>query len=108
MEISFNEIRSREVVNIYDGKRLGHIIDLIFHKETGRILGVVVPGIKKAFRKAEDIFIPLEFIKKIGEDVILVRLAPIEEIRQKKNTQEENRVYNNYVRVKKCSINKKD
>ena len=100
MELSFNEIRSREVVNIYDGKRLGRIIDITFEKETGRILGVVVPAIKKAFKKAEDIFIPLELIKKIGEDVILVKLSPIEEQpKAKKEESQENRVYVRYKRV---------
>lgn len=100
MELSFTEIRSREVVNIYDGKRLGRIIDITFEKETGKILGVVVPAIKKAFKKSEDIFIPLELIKKIGEDVILVKLAPIEE--QPKPTQKEtteSKLYTRYKRV---------
>jgi len=79
MDITFSCIRSKEIVNIYDGKRLGHITDLVFDKHSGRVLGLIVPEPKKMFKKAEDIFIPLELLKKIGDDVILVRLEPREE-----------------------------
>ena len=78
MDISFVDIREKEVINIYDGKKLGHIIDIIFDRQTGRVTGVVVPGIKKFMRKTEDIFVPIDNLKKIGEDVLLIKLAPQE------------------------------
>ena len=103
MEINFSFLRTKEVVNIYDGKRLGRIIDVSFEKETGRVLGVIVPALKKVFKKGEDIFIPLELIKKIGEDVILVKLSPIDEpVTTQKQTAEEiknQKVYARYRRV---------
>jgi len=102
MEISFSVLRTKEIVNIYDGKRLGRIIDISFEKETGRVLGFVVPGIKKVFKKSEDIFIPLELVKKVGEDVILVRLAPIEEMpKTRKQNEEVIRQTKTYVRYKR-------
>ena len=70
MEITYNEIRSREIVNTHDGKRLGRATDIVFDKDSGR----VVPGAAKIFKKADEIFIPIDHIAKIGEDVILVRL----------------------------------
>ena len=76
MEITFNEIKIKEIVNIYDGKKLGRAVDIVFDKFTGGVGGVIVPGDHKLFRKNEDIFIPISKIKKIGEDVILVKLAP--------------------------------
>ena len=76
MEISFSLIRSKDVVNIYDGKRLGRAIDILFDAGSGKVLGIVLPGIKKMFRKNEDIFVPIENLKKIGDDVILVKLSP--------------------------------
>lgn len=76
MDITFNSLRSKEVVNLYDGKQLGRIIDVSFDKRTGRVLGFIMPGIKKIFKKSEDLFIPLDQIKKIGDDVILVSLTP--------------------------------
>ena len=78
MEISFSELRSKVVVNLTDGRRLGHIIDLIFEQNGARILGVVVPGAKSGmFKSREDIFIPYQCICKIGLDTILVELNPV-------------------------------
>ena len=58
MDISFNELRSKEIVNLSDGSRMGHVIDLLFNTETGVVLGLMVPGEKKLFKKSEDFFIP--------------------------------------------------
>ena len=74
MEISYTELRSKEVVNLQNGQRMGKIIDLIIESNGKNVLGVVVPGIRKLFRASEDIFIPWCNISKIGEDAILVSL----------------------------------
>ncbi len=74
MEVSFGELKEKELVNIFDGKKLGRIIDIVFDNETGVVRGIVVPGERKIFKKNEDIFIALDKLKKIGDDVILVRL----------------------------------
>ena len=74
MEISFADLKEKEIINIYDGKKIGRIIDVLFDIESGVVRGIVVPAEKKLFRKGEDIFIPLEKLKKIGDDVILVKL----------------------------------
>ena len=79
MDISLNELRMKQVVNIYDGKSLGHICDAVFDECYGKLLGFVVPGIKKLssfFKPANDVFIPYQNICKIGIDVILVELIP--------------------------------
>ncbi len=77
MEISFVELRQKVVVNIVDGKNLGHIIDAIFDDSYGKLMGFVVPGLKRGFFKSQnDIFIPYQNICKIGMDVILVELLP--------------------------------
>lgn len=74
MEISYTELRSKEVVNLQNGQRMGKIIDLIIDSNGKNVLGLVVPGIRKLFRASEDIFIPWCNISKIGEDTILVSL----------------------------------
>lgn len=74
MEISFTELKQREVVNVYDGKKLGRIIDIVFDNETRTVKGVVLPGEHKLFRKTDDLFVPLELLKKVGDDVIFVKL----------------------------------
>ncbi len=78
MDIAFTDLKEKEIINVNDGKKLGHIIDFLFDIESGQVKGVVVPGSRKIFRKAEDIFIPLEKIRKIGGDVILVKLRVFE------------------------------
>lgn len=101
MEISFSLLRSKEIVNIFDGKRLGRAVDIIFEKETTKILGIIVPSEKKFFKKQEDIFVPIELIKKIGEDVILVKLAPDEVLEKEKRQRidEKDKIYARYRRI---------
>lgn len=75
MEISFSDLKCKEVINVTDGKKLGNVIDIIFASNNGCILGFVVPGAKKSFFKScENIFVPYNNICKIGIDVILVEL----------------------------------
>lgn len=74
MEISYTELRSKEVVNVNSGAKMGKIIDMIIDSNGKRVLGVVVPGARKIFRASEDIFVPWCNITKIGSDVILVAL----------------------------------
>lgn len=74
MEISYTELRSKEVVNVNTGSKMGKIIDMIIESNGKNVLGVVVPGARKIFRASEDIFIPWRNITKIGSDVILVSL----------------------------------
>ena len=80
MEISFCDLRAKEVVNICDGKLLGNIVDLVFDSCSARITGIVVPGERNFFsffKNNQDIFIPFNKICKIGKDVILVELNPM-------------------------------
>lgn len=77
MESSFLELRCKEVVNVVDGKRLGHIVDIVFELQSGNICGLVVPGDKNfwnVFKSGGEIFIPYSQICKIGDDTILVEL----------------------------------
>lgn len=74
MEISYSELRAKEVVNTLDGARMGRIIDIIFDSNGKSVLGLVVPGVRKLFKQSEDIFIPWRNINKIGNDVILVSI----------------------------------
>ena len=72
METSFSELRTKEVINTADGRRLGKVCDLVFCYPENRVLGIVVPGGKGfGFWKNEQ-FIDMKNIIKIGDDVILV------------------------------------
>ncbi len=95
MEISFSEFRSKMVVNLTDGRRLGHVVDLIFDQNSAKISGVVVPGGRGGFFKSkEDLFIPYQYICKIGLDTILVQLNPINSNPNTQNVNTQNTALN--------------
>ncbi len=73
-DITFNELRCKDVVNTVDGKRLGKATDLVIDLKCAVVLGLVLPGEKKLFKSTDDLFIPWHRITKIGDDVILVKI----------------------------------
>ena len=79
MEATFIELRCKEVVNIIDGRRLGHITDLVFELGSARVLGFILPGEKSGwniFKASDQLFVPYGCIVRIGEDAILIELPP--------------------------------
>ena len=75
MDISFCNLKNKDVVNICDGKNLGNITDIIIDSCCGKIIGLIVPSNKNffsLFKSNNDIFIPYNRICKIGKDIILV------------------------------------
>ena len=76
MELSFNELKKRDVINVADGKCLGHITDLRLCFPEGILVGISVPGRKTKgifrFFDRSETFIEVGKIIKIGGDVILV------------------------------------
>lgn len=78
MEISYNELKCKQVINVVDGKNLGRIQDVVLDVKTCKILGLVLPNPScscwSLFKKGKDIFLPFHCICKIGVDVILVEL----------------------------------
>ena len=71
--ISFCELRRKEVINLRDGARLGAVCDV--DQCSGLIRSIVVPGPPKMWgllKSDEELVIPFCKINKIGDDVILV------------------------------------
>ena len=71
------DFKHKEVVNIVDGKRLGFVQDVTADLESGVITSIIVPGNSKSlnlFAGNNDIVIPWQDIKCIGEDIILVEI----------------------------------
>lgn len=62
-----------EVVSVVDGKNLGRVCDLAFFYPEGQVKGFFVTGSKGFKFTKSDVFIPLNSVVKIGEDVILVK-----------------------------------
>ena len=75
MEMSFSELRQKEVINTADGRKLGKICDMVFCYPENKILGFVVPGNRGFGSKRTDFFIDLKNIVKIGGDVVLVNVG---------------------------------
>lgn len=98
MNTTFGELKNKEVINIIDGARLGHVCDIVFDNNYGKVCGLIVPGSVNTFsffkKSANSIYIPYNQICKIGEDVILVELfISNTKIKTLKNSS----VYNSYI-----------
>lgn len=71
------DFKHKEVVNITDGRRLGFVQDVNADLETGVITSIIVPGSSRfisMFSSNNDIVIPWQNIKCIGDDIILVEI----------------------------------
>ena len=71
------ELREKEVINLCTCKRLGFVEDLIFELCDGTVKAIVVPDRAKfcgIFGSEYEFVIPIECIKKIGEDFIMVEI----------------------------------
>ena len=67
----------KEVVNLADGRRLGFLCDAEVNLDTGRVEAIVVSvtgKISVGAAKFQELIIPFEKIKKIGEDIVLVHV----------------------------------
>ena len=75
MQCRIAELRSKEVVNICDGKRLGFVSDVLIDTACGKIVALTVPGPYRCmglFFPGDDILIRWECVKRIGNDLILI------------------------------------
>jgi len=69
------DFKHKEVINITDAKRLGYVQDVSADLKTGVITSIIVPGSNKRFSifsSDNEIVIPWEKIKAIGDEIILV------------------------------------
>lgn len=74
-----SELIGKEVVNLYDGTRLGVLgeADLLFDGETGDMEAIILPsrgGIAGIFGDRGHIVIPWNCVRKVGTEVIIVDL----------------------------------
>ncbi len=75
MELTFSELRAKEVVNTQDGRKLGKVCDIVLCYPENRWIGIVAPSGKGWSWKKGGVFIDLRCIVKIGDDVILVNIG---------------------------------
>jgi len=71
------ELRCKEVINEVNGERLGPVSDVLIDTKTGQVVKLVIYGCSRFFGimgREEDIHIPWEDVRVIGEETILVCL----------------------------------
>lgn len=69
------DFKHKEVINIKNAKRLGFVQDVTADFENGTIKEIIVPGNNSFFNifsNKDELSIPWNAIKSIGEDIILV------------------------------------
>jgi len=71
--MNLSDLQNKDIINIFDGKKIGNIIDAKFNITSGVIEKLVLSPSKSLFSlKNSTIEINYSKIKKIGEDVILI------------------------------------
>lgn len=75
MICTVNDLKSKEIINLSDGQKLGFVSDVELDLTTGRITAIVVQGQYKFMGflgRENDLVIKWENIKKIGDDIIVI------------------------------------
>ena len=75
LNCSINELKTKEVINVTDGARLGFVSDVEIDLKDGRLTAIIVPGAYRMMGflgREDDIVIKWENIKKIGDDIIII------------------------------------
>ena len=74
-EVTFEELREKEVINLKDCRRLGFICDIKIDIECGKILSFTVKNCCLIPSKCEEVCVPWENVTKIGDDIIFVDIS---------------------------------
>ena len=74
-----SEIGGQEIINLYDGGKLGIVadVDLLIDEKTGLIKAMLIPDSKGILSFLSDknfIEVPWESVRKIGQDTLIVEL----------------------------------
>ena len=82
--ISTQDLRNKEVINIYNGKSLGFIEDIALDLEKGIVEGLVIPqqggGLFSFFNKSSEIIVPWSCVRRVGDEVVLVEMGTENEL----------------------------
>ena len=72
-----SELQMKDVINVFDGKKVGNIIDAKIDGNDGKMMRLIVEPnkvFKRFFSSGNELEIVWEQIVKIGDDVILVNI----------------------------------
>lgn len=76
-----SELMGKEIINLYDGSRLGNIAeaDLLLDMNEGTIVAIILPsrgGRLSFLGSRQEMVIPWEAVHKIGNEVVIINLDP--------------------------------
>ena len=100
METSFKKIKSKCVINVTDGKKLGKITDVYFTYPQNCVKGFCVENGVPPFSTAKT-DVNVCSVQKIGEDAVFVKLQPSGKNDCGKNGRRDSGGYNEAVFVSK-------
>ncbi len=78
MICSLDELRKKEVIDVKTGERLGYIDDVRMDTEKSEIISLIIYGgyrLFGLFGKEDDVELPCDCVKVIGNETILVDSA---------------------------------
>lgn len=87
MKGRLNDLRSKEVITVEDGVRLGYVCDVELDTTEAKLTGLVIYGKLRffgLFGKSADRVIPWENVKTVGDDTILVHYKEPQEPAKKR------------------------
>ncbi|MEW6723683.1 MAG: YlmC/YmxH family sporulation protein [Bacillota bacterium] len=72
----FGELRSKEIVNLATGDRLGTVgeAELVIDEQSGRILSLVIRERRGLFARPHEQTVPWRAVKRIGPDLVILNL----------------------------------
>ena len=72
--LKISDLQMKDIVNMANGKRLGHLTDLEIDLETGKVEALIIDGAGKMMslfgKETDEVFIPWKNIIRIGTDEI--------------------------------------
>lgn len=84
MNHRLGDLRSKEVIDMTNGKRIGFIGDIELNTATGAVAAIVIYGRLRGlglFGRDEELVIPWQQITLFGDDTVLVRPNPQDALR---------------------------
>jgi len=75
MSCTASDLRTKEIINLNTGHRLGFVYDVELTLPEGQVTALIIPGPSRFFGllgREEDLIILWDQVVKIGEEIILV------------------------------------
>lgn len=77
MYCRIGDFRTKEVINVCTGYRLGYVCDAEIDETDGKVTALIVPGPYRffgLFGHEDDYLLPWDCIERIGADIILINV----------------------------------